>query len=274
VTVTISEIIDTIVCTRGPDDPPVTCVGPLQPSTVVHDVAALHRPIPAAVDRGPALSWWDGLHPFPDAWAQDVVITHHDVLTPRHAGALIRCANPRLAITYVLRAHFKTYVPPQWRPELPAAYHHFPVRCHPTARIAASAVLGAEGQAFVWGGERHLAIPHLYGVHIGAHTTVGHHTTIQRGVLADTVVGDDVHLGQAVNIGHGVRIGAHTVIPAHACIGGSAVIGAHVFVGMGAIIKNGIRVGDDAVVGAGAVVCNDVPEGVTVAGVPARLLCG
>ncbi|XDA98119.1 sugar O-acetyltransferase [Sulfitobacter sp. LCG007] len=48
-------------------------------------------------------------------------------------------------------------------------------------------------------------------------------------------------------------------------------IGADVWIGGGAIVLPGVRIGDGAIVGAGSVVTRDVPEGVTVTGVPARL---
>lgn len=49
-------------------------------------------------------------------------------------------------------------------------------------------------------------------------------------------------------------------------------IGRNVWIGGGAIILPGVTVGDDAIIGAGAVVTRDVPEGVTVAGNPARVV--
>lgn len=51
---------------------------------------------------------------------------------------------------------------------------------------------------------------------------------------------------------------------------GHIKIGSHVFIGANATILPGITIGDYAVVGAGSVVTHDVPEGVVVAGVPAR----
>lgn len=47
-------------------------------------------------------------------------------------------------------------------------------------------------------------------------------------------------------------------------------IGRNVWIGGGAIVLPGVTIGDGAVVGAGAVVTRDVPDGVTVAGNPAR----
>jgi acetyltransferase-like isoleucine patch superfamily enzyme len=41
-------------------------------------------------------------------------------------------------------------------------------------------------------------------------------------------------------------------------------------IGTGAVIICGITIGENALVGAGAVVTKDVPDGATVAGVPAR----
>jgi maltose O-acetyltransferase len=49
-------------------------------------------------------------------------------------------------------------------------------------------------------------------------------------------------------------------------------VGAGAWIGAGATVLDGVAIGDRAIVGAGAVVRNDVPEGATAVGIPARLL--
>jgi serine O-acetyltransferase len=72
-------------------------------------------------------------------------------------------------------------------------------------------------------------------------------------------IGQDFLFGQQVTVGYDDR-------------GGSPTIGDRVRIGAGAIVIGPISIGDDAVIGAGAVVVKDVPSGVVVGGVPARVI--
>jgi len=86
------------------------------------------------------------------------------------------------------------------------------------------------------------------------------------------VIGRDVILNTACSVDHHGAIGDHAHLAPGVRLGGHVTVGAGALVGIGAVALPGIRIGEWAVVGAGAVVTADVPDGVTVAGVPARAL--
>jgi len=104
-------------------------------------------------------------------------------------------------------------------------------------------------------------------------------------------VGDNVSFGGFVHIwgAGGVRIGNRVMIGSHTAISSvthdytqeimittivkkPVVIGDDVWLGTHVLIMPGVTIGKGAVIGAGAVVTMDVPSGVIVAGVPARLV--
>ena len=76
----------------------------------------------------------------------------------------------------------------------------------------------------------------------------------------DVVIGDDV------TIFHQVTIGKQTGEPKRPVIGNGVMIGA------GAKILGNVTVSDYAMIGTNAVVLQDVPEGATAVGVPARII--
>ena len=135
----------------------------------------------------------------------------------------------------------------------------------------------------------HRDLVNLYGCRIGAGTKIGTFVEIQKNAVvgrrckisSHTFVCEGVTIEDEVFVGHGVMFindrhprattegqlqteADWTVEPTLVRRGAS--------IGSGAVLLCGVTIGEGALVGAGAVVTADVPAGVTVAGVPARLL--
>ncbi len=135
----------------------------------------------------------------------------------------------------------------------------------------------------------HRDLVNLYGCRVGGGTRIGTFVEIQKGAVigrlckisSHTFVCEGVTIEDEVFIGHGVMFindkrpratadgrlqteADWAVIPTRVCRGAS--------IGSGAVIMCGVTIGRNSHIGAGAVVTHDVPEGATVAGVPARTL--
>jgi len=92
----------------------------------------------------------------------------------------------------------------------------------------------------------------LNPIRIGAYSNIQDGTIIHGDPGTELIIEDYVTVGHRAVI-HGVRVGRGSLI------------------GMGAIILEGVTIGAGSLVGAGAVVTKDVPEGVLVTGVPAKV---
>ena len=99
-------------------------------------------------------------------------------------------------------------------------------------------------------------------INIGA--VIGDGTMIDMGV----VMGGRATVGKNCHIGAGAVL-AGVIEPASAT---PVIIEDGVLVGANAVVIEGVHIGKNSVVAAGAVVVEDVPEGVVVAGCPARII--
>ena len=118
-----------------------------------------------------------------------------------------------------------------------------PAICHPTSRISPTARIGR-------------ATVVLSGAIIGAGVVVGDNVIVNTGAIID----------------HDCDIGSHCHVSTGSRMGGSVRVGSGAHIGIGSTVREGVVVGERAIIGAGAVVLADVLAGVTVVGVPARVL--
>ena len=95
-------------------------------------------------------------------------------------------------------------------------------------------------------------------------------------VMAGAVVNPDVMAGSGVIINtgacvdHDCRLGDGVHICPGANLAGNVIVHDLSWIGIGACVKSGLTIGHDVMVGAGATVTEDVGDGLTVVGTPAR----
>ena len=103
---------------------------------------------------------------------------------------------------------------------------------------------------------------------------VGHGPTIMAAAVinAEARLGDNVIVNTGALVEHDCVLADHVHIATGARLASEVQVGEGAHVGVGASVRQGIQIGERAIVGAGAVVVADVPDGIVVVGVPARVL--
>jgi sugar O-acyltransferase (sialic acid O-acetyltransferase NeuD family) len=126
--------------------------------------------------------------------------------------------------------------------------------------------LSAEGGQF--------AVARHHATIVGEDVEIGPGTIMSAGVILNPCVrvGRNVILNTGCSIDHHCVVGDHAHIAPGARLGGHVVVGDSTLVGIGAVVLPGVRIGHNAIVGGGAVVTENVSDGATVVGNPARSL--
>ena len=109
---------------------------------------------------------------------------------------------------------------------------------------------------------------------ISPSATISPGVVICAGVIvnARASIGPGCILNTGATIDHDCVIHAGAHISPGANLAGCVTIGMRTWVGIGSSVREGINIGKDSIVGAGAAVVEDVNDGVSVGGVPAREL--
>jgi UDP-perosamine 4-acetyltransferase len=94
----------------------------------------------------------------------------------------------------------------------------------------------------------------------------------QAAVCADAQVESFAIVNTGAIVDHECRIAAGVHVTPGVKLAGRVTVGEDAFIGLGANVVQCLSIGAGATVGAGAVVLKDVPDGVTVVGVPARVI--
>jgi sugar O-acyltransferase (sialic acid O-acetyltransferase NeuD family) len=115
---------------------------------------------------------------------------------------------------------------------------------------------------------------------ISSRATLSRDVVLEEGVsiLTNAVLenGSRVGMGTLINLAalicHDVQVGRFSEISPGAILLGESSVGNFTFIGSGAIINPGVKIGSHVTIGSGTVVLKDVPDGVTLVGVPARIV--
>ncbi|MBN8553370.1 MAG: UDP-3-O-(3-hydroxymyristoyl)glucosamine N-acyltransferase [Caulobacterales bacterium] len=137
-------------------------------------------------------------------------------------------------------------------------------------RIGASTVIGEAGFGVAGGTAGLVDVPQLGRVILQDDVSVGANSCIDRGAWDDTVIGEGSKIDNLVQVGHNCRLGRHVILAGHTGLSGSVVIGDGAQLGGRAGVTDHVNIGKGARIGAASMVINDVPDGETWGGQPAR----
>ena len=107
---------------------------------------------------------------------------------------------------------------------------------------------------------------------VSAKATIGSGTVVMPGVVINSGarIGKGVICNSSSVIEHECVVGDYSHIAPGAVLAGAVTVGIRTFIGANSVVKQGVKIGNNVIVGAGSVVINDVSDGLTVYGNPAK----
>jgi len=136
--------------------------------------------------------------------------------------------------------------------------------------VHSGTVIGSDGFGYATVDGTHHKVPQVGVVVLEDDVELGANVCVDRAALGETRIGRGTKVDNLVQIAHNVEVGEHCLLVAQVGISGSTQIGHHtVFAGQ-AGCSGHLKIGSGVVLAARAAAFKDVPDGATVAGVPAR----
>ena len=136
--------------------------------------------------------------------------------------------------------------------------------------IHPNATVGADGYGYLFRDGKHRKIPQIGTVIIEDDVEIGANSTVDRAKSGVTRIGQGTKIDNLVQIGHNCDVGAHCILVAQCGIAGSTSLGQYVVLAGQAGATDHIKIGNGVQVGAKSAVFNDIPDNVTVSGIPAH----
>ena len=103
---------------------------------------------------------------------------------------------------------------------------------------------------------------------------IGEGSVVMPGAIinADAVIGKHCIINTGASVDHECVVGDYCHIAPHASLCGQVRVGEGTLIGVGASVIPCVEIGKWCIVGAGSTVVNNIPDGKTVVGVPAKSL--
>lgn len=136
--------------------------------------------------------------------------------------------------------------------------------------VLSGARIGQDGFGFVTHQGKHIRMPQLGRVMIGAGSEIGANATIDRGALIDTVIGKNVIIDNLVMVGHNVQVGDGAILVSQSGVAGSTKLGKYAVLAAQAGVADHLEIGDFAQIGAQSGVMRDVEPNARMMGSPAQ----